>query len=208
MVGSVLLAGQRSGRAAGPLSPLPPIRFDVIRAGEAIGSHEVDFGAVEAGLAVRTRIEIELRVLGVKVFEFRHKSAELWGGDRLQKFESETTDEDRRFFVTGHSTSTGFQINHSKGSDVAPADIMVGSYWRPEIARQKLLIDPRRGRLKEQQLLGKDKVTVTVGSTAIQATRYTVAGLTNGWVAYDTRGRWLSAELKAKGSEILYRLRG
>jgi uncharacterized protein DUF6134 len=208
MIGSVLVAGQRSGRAALALSsPPPPIRFDVFRAGDAIGSHEVDFGTVEAGLTVGTRIDIELRVLGVRVFEFRHKSAELWGGDRLQKFDSETLDEDRRFFVTGYATSAGFKITHRKGSDLAPADIMVGSYWRPEIARQRLLIDPQRGTLKEQQLLGKDRVTIPVGRASVQATRYTVTGLTNGWVAYDNRGRWLSAELKAKGSDILYRLR-
>ena len=85
---------------------------------------------------------------------------------------------------------------------------MVGSYWRPEIARQRLLIDPKRGRLKEQHLLAKDKVTVPVGSASVEATRYTVEGLTNGWVACDSGGRWLSAELKAKGSDILYRLRG
>jgi Family of unknown function (DUF6134) len=209
MVGSVLVAGQRSGRAALALSPPPPpIRFDVFRAGDAIGSHEVDFGAIESGLAVRTRIDIEVHALGVKLFEFRHKSIELWIGGRLQKFDSETVDEDRQFFVTGHATSTGFQITHSKGGDLAPADIMVGSYWRPEIARQRLLIDPKRGRLKEQHLLAKDKVTVPVGSASVEATRYTVEGLTNGWVAYDSGGRWLSAELKAKGSDILYRLRG
>ena len=82
MVGSVLVAGQRSGRAALVLSPPPPpIRFDVFRAGDAIGSHEVDFGAIESGLAVRTRIDIEVHALGVKLFEFstqKHRTLDRW----------------------------------------------------------------------------------------------------------------------------------
>jgi hypothetical protein len=191
-----------------PSVPPSPIRFDVLRAGDVIGSHRVDFGAVQNGLAVRTQIDIEVRVLGVKAFEFRHESTELWADGRLQKFDSETLDDDRGFVVHGMAAGDGFQITHRKGSELAPADIMVGSYWTPEIATQTLLIDPQRGTLKQQRLVGKDTVALMIGNSSVEATRYTISGLTNGRVAYDHRGRWLSAELKRKGSDILYRLRG
>lgn len=191
-----------------PAVPPSPIRFDVLRAGDVIGSHRVDFGAAQNGLAVRTRIDIEVRVLGVKAFEFRHDSTELWADGRLQKFDSETLDDDREFVVHGVAASDGFQITHKKGSELAPADIMVGSYWTPEIAKQKLLMDAKRGTLKQQRLVSKDTVALMIGNSPVEATRYTLSGLTNGWVAYDRRGRWLSAELKKKGTDILYRLRG
>lgn len=207
---SLLVVGYRSASAAftAPSLPPPPIRFDVLRAGDIIGSHQVDFSAVRDGLAVHTEIDIEVRILGVKAFEFRHKSTETWGTGRLRRYESETLDDDSRFFVNGRATADGFQITHRKGSELAPPEIMVGSYWTPEIARQTLLIDPQRGTLKQQRLLGKDTVALVIGSSPVEATRYTVAGLTNGWVAYDHLGRWLSAEIKKKGSDILYRLRG
>jgi hypothetical protein len=99
-------------------------------------------------------------------------------------------------------------MTNRKGVEMAPADIMVGSYWTPEIARRTQLIDPQRGRVKEQQLVSKDAVKIPVASTPVDATRYTLAGLTNGWVAYDNRGRWIAAELEKKGSDIRYRLRG
>jgi Domain of unknown function (DUF6134) len=209
MAGSLLVLGHRSAGAAFavPRVPPPPVRFDVIRAGDVIGTHEVDFTAADDALVVNTRIDIQVHILRVKVFEFRHKSTETWGAGRLQKFDSETLDDDSRFSVNGRATADGFQITHRKGSELAPADIMAGSYWTPEIARQTLLLDPQRGRLKEQQLLSKDTVSVPIGRASVEATRYTLTGLTNGWIAYDERGRWLSAQLKKKGSDILYRLR-
>ena len=210
MACSLLAVGHRSPSAALalPSVPPPPIRFDVLRAGDIIGSHKVDFSAVQDGLAVRTQIDIEVSVLGIKAFEFRHKSTEVWETGRLRTFDSETLDDDSRFIVNGRATAEGFQINHRKGSELAPPEIMVGSYWTPEIARQTLLIDPQRGTLKQQRLVSKDTVALVIGRSPVEATRYTVQGLTNGWVAYDHIGRWLSAELKKKGSDILYRLRG
>jgi hypothetical protein len=210
IAGSLLVLYQRSARAAFamPSVPPPPIRFDVIRAGDVIGAHEVDFGLAGDALSVTTRIEVEVRVLNVKLFEFRHNGTEVWADGRLQKFDSETLDDDSKFFVVGRATADGFRMTNRKGVQMAPADIMVGSYWTPEIARETLLIDPQRGRLKEQQLVAKDAIRIPVASASVEAIRYTLTGLTDGWVAYDDRGRWIAAELKKKGSDIQYRLRG
>lgn len=209
MAGSFILLRERSARAAFavPRVPPPPIRFDVFREGDVIGAHEVDFALSGEALSVATRIEVEIRILGVKLFELRHNGTEVWADGRLQKFDSETLDDDSKFFVVGRAEADGFRMTNRKAVEMAPADIMVASYWTPEIARRRQLIDPQRGRVKEQQLLGKDIVKVSVGSTTVDATRYTISGVSNGWVAYDDRGRWLAAEMNKKGSEILYRAR-
>lgn len=191
-----------------PASLPPPIAFDVLRGGEVIGSHLVDFRGSTGDFSVRTRIDIVVRLLGITVFVFRHDSTEHWRSGRLQTFESKTTDDDSEFFVTGRASGDAFSITHRKGTEMAPADIMVGSYWTPSIARQTQLIDPQRGRLKTQQLLSTDTLAVPVGGKPVETTRYRVIGLTDGWVAYDATGRWLAAEVKKKGADILYRLRG
>jgi hypothetical protein len=208
--GSLLILHWRGARAAFAVPDVAPrpIRFDIVRAGDVIGTHEVDFALSGGALSATTRIEVEVRVLGVKLFEFRHNGTEVWADGRLQKFDSETLDDDSKFFVVGRATADGFRMTNRKGVEMAPADIMVGSYWTPEIARETLLIDPQRGRLKEQQLVAKDAIRIPVASASVEAIRYTLTGLTDGWVAYDDRGRWIAAELKKKGSDIQYRLRG
>ena len=117
-------------------------------------------------------------------------------------------DDDSDFFVTGRATADGFKVTNKKGTEMAPADIMVSSFWTSEIPRQKVLLDAQRGRLKDQTLLGTDTVEVAVVGRTVEATRYRVMGPTNGWVAYDDRGRWLAAEVQKKGADVLYRLRG
>lgn len=210
LAGSFLLFEERSARAAFAVPRITPspIRFDIVREGDVIGAHAVDFALSGETLSVTTHIEVEVRILGVKLFEFRHYGTEVWADGRLQKFESETLDDDSEFFVDGRAEADGFRMSNRKAVEMAPADIMVASYWTPEIARRAQLIDPQRGRVREQQLLGKDMVKVAVGSTIVDATRYTISGVNNGWVAYDDRGRWLAAELNKKGSDILYRARG
>lgn len=204
----------RDGSATGALAPVPalppapppPIRFEVIRGGDVIGSHNVDFEGAGSEFAVITRIDITVRVLGVPAFIFRHESTERWGGGRLQAFDSKTNDDGSDFFVTGRAEGGSFKIVNRKGAEEAPSDIMVGSYWTPLIARQTQLIDPQRGRVKPQQLLSTDVMTIQARNGPVQATRYRVIGVTDGWVAYDAAGRWLAAELKKKGSDILYRV--
>ncbi|HYN38072.1 MAG TPA: DUF6134 family protein, partial [Rhodospirillales bacterium] len=100
-----------------------------------------------------------------------------------------------------------FKLTNRKGEEMATADIMVGSYWTPEIARRSQLIDPQRGRVKTQELLSTDTLAIPVANKPIEATRYRVVGVTDGWVAFDPAGRWLAADFSKKGSDIQYRLK-
>jgi len=207
VAGVVLAAGKRTAVGGEAVSPRRAVRFDVLRGGELIGYHLVEFADAGDGLAVRTDIEIEVRILGIRAFVFRHQSVERWTMDRLQSFDSETVDNDSQFFVRGRAVGDRFQITHRKGKEVAPADIMVASYWRPAIARQTRLIDPQRGRVKDQQLLRRDRIVVPVGDRDLPADQYRLNGVVDGWVAYGDDGDWLAAELKKGGSDILYRRR-
>jgi hypothetical protein len=199
---------QTGSRPRLPSPAPPPIHFDVIRNNDVIGSHKVEFQGASGEFSVRTVIDITVRVLGLTVFIYRHDGTERWRNGLLQAFDSKTTDDDSEFLVTGRAEAGAFRIVHRKGTEMAPPDIMVGSYWTPEIALQSQLIDPQRGRVKTQQLLSKDKMPLQVGRNSIEAMRYRVVGVTDGWVAYDAGGRWVAAELKKKGSDIFYRLSG
>lgn len=210
----LMLNGDKAlAQAAGPRPRLPgrnppPILFDVVRNHDVIGTHRVEFQGNPGEFSVRTIIDINVRMLGVTVFVYRHDSTERWKGGLLQAFDSKTTDDDSEFVVTGRAEAGAFRVVNRKGTEMAPADIMVGSYWTPVIAQQSQLIDPQRGRVKPQQLLSADKMSIQAGTNSIQATRYQVTGVIDGWVAYDAGGRWVAAELKKKGADISYRIPG
>lgn len=187
--------------------PTGGIRFDVLRGDRVVGHHEVDFRVAGSRLQVETRIDVAVSVLAVVVFRYRHLGIETYEGDRLVRFESETDDDGARFRVHGDARPDGFAIATAKGMALAPSDILVGSYWTPRVIEHRLLIDPKRGRVKEQVVSGRERITVAVQGTARAATRYRVSGILTGTVAYDDDGHWVAATLVSKGSEIVYRLR-
>lgn len=203
-----LLVLQRPGWAQ-LLTAVPTggIHFDVLRGDRVVGHHEVNFRVAGSRLQVETRIDVAVSVLAVVVFRYRHLSIETYEDDRLVRFESETDDDGARFRVNGDARSDGFAIATDKGMSIAPSDILVGSYWTPRVVERRLLIDPKRGRVKEQVVSGRERITVAVQGTARAATRYRVSGIITGTVAYDDDGLWVAATLVSKGSEIVYRLR-
>ena len=192
------------------LADVPPggIRFDVLRGDRVVGRHEVDFRVTDRRLQVETRIDVVVSVLAVVVFRYRHLGIETYVGDQLVRFESETDDDGARFRVLGDARPDGFAISTAKGMVMAPSDILVGSYWTPRVIERRLLIDPKRGRVKAQVVAGRERITVPVQTTTREATRYRVSGIITGSVTYDDDGRWIAASLVSKGSEIVYRLRG
>ncbi|MBX3515902.1 MAG: hypothetical protein KF815_03030 [Rhodospirillales bacterium] len=188
--------------------PTGGIRFDVLRGDRVVGRHEVDFRVTERRLQVETRIDVAVSVLAVVVFRYRHLGIETYVDDHLVRFESETDDDGARFRVHGDARPDGFAIATAKGMEMAPSDILVGSYWTPRVIERRLLIDPKRGRVKEQVVAGRERITLPVRGTTRPATRYRVSGIITGSVTYDDDGRWIAATLVSKGSDIVYRLRG
>jgi hypothetical protein len=190
-----------------PAATQSGIRFDLLRYGIAIGDHAIDFQADGDRLEVRNRIDVSVGALGVVLFEFLHSSRESYEGERLVAFDSETTDGDGRFFVSGRASDDGFTVRTRKGTGVLPADTLVASYWSPRVLTRPVLLDPQRGRLKPQVIEAKERISIDVAGESRPATRYRISGVLHGTVVFDDEGRWLAATVMKKNSEIVYRLR-
>jgi hypothetical protein len=209
-LGGLVVAAVPAGAASPSLLATMPQRrlvFEVRGLGRVIGSHEVSAEGTPAAFIVQSDVDIDVRVLGLSVFTYRHTGTETWKNDRLVAFTSTSTGDERTESVVGRATSEGFEVKGRKGVIVAPPDIMVGSYWTPRIMSRHVLLDPQKGVLEEQVILDRERATWPVGNTTEQVTRYRISSILNGEVAYDEAGRWVGAKFKKKGTEIEYRLR-
>lgn len=198
-------AAARARDAATP--PAGRIAFDVVREGTTVGRHVVQIDDCRGGREVRTEIDIVVTLLGVTVYYFRQRTRELWVGDRLSALDGETTEDDASFWVRGRAKADGFEVESRKERKVVPAEIMVATYWRPEICRQRRLLEPKRGRLREQRLLSVRPVTITAGGRETVAEELRIQGILDGACTYDQDGRWLAAWFQKKG-RIEYRAVG
>jgi hypothetical protein len=201
--------GATRSRAAGAAlrrTSSQPLRFDILMEDDVIGSHQVEFDGFGDELLVETRIEIEVKFLFLTLFEYSHRSAETWKADRLEAFASNTNDNGRLDSVIGQARDNGFEVQGRKGTTLAPADVMVGSFWNPDILSHDLLIDPQKGTLEEQVIYDHERTTLIIGGEPCPVTRYRLSSILDGEVYYDDRGRWVGGTFEKKGTNIRYRL--
>jgi hypothetical protein len=194
--------------AAGPLAPPPPVRFDVIALGAAVGRHTVTFSQAGDAFTALTRIDIDARVLGVRLFRYRQETRESWRQGRLQAFTSEGNDDGQDFRTAGQAGEGGFVVDGRTGRVVAPADVMLATYWTPLMLTRAEVINPKRGNLKAQTVRPDGEATVSLGGETRSARRYAITGVLDGTILYDAAGRWVGASFDRKGAAIEYRLAG
>lgn len=183
-----------------------PLRFDILMADDVIGYHQVEFDGFGDELLVETRIEIEVKLLFLTLFEYSHRSAETWKAGRLEAFASNTNDDGRLDSVIGRARENGFEVQGRRGTALAPADVMVGSFWNPDILSRDLLIDPQKGTLEEQVIHDRERITLSIGGEPCPVTRYRLSSILDGEVYYDDRGKWVGGDFEKKGTNIRYRL--
>ena len=183
-----------------------PLRFDILMADDVIGYHQVEFDGFGDELLAETRIEIEVKFLFLTLFEYSHRSAETWKDGRLEGFASNTDDDGRLDSVIGQARENGFEVQGRNGTTLDPADVMVGSFWNPDILSHDLLIDPQKGTLKEQVIHDRARTTMIVGGEPRPVTRYRLSSILDGEVYYDDGGQWVGGSFEKKGTNIRYSL--
>lgn len=211
LVSAALLvgAGTTGSRAAAQAlrrTASQPLCFDILMGDDVIGFHQVKFDGFGDELLVETRIDIKVKLLFLTLFQYSHRGAETWKADRLEAFASTTNDDGRLDSVIGQARENGFEVQGRKGTTLAPADIMVGSFWNPEILSHDLLIDPQKGTLKKQVIHERERTTLTIGGEPRPVTRYRLSSVLDGEVYYDDRGQWVGGNFEKKGTNIRYRL--
>lgn len=203
------VAGSESdAQAAIAAASARPLAFDVLWGGDVIGAHVVRFEAEGGDLRVHSAIDITVKVLWITAFDYHHTSTEVWRDGRLVSFDSETEDNGRSDTVKGAAHGDGFEVTGRRGTLMAPADIIPGTFWNPEIVSRDVVLDPKKGTLEEQVVRGRDRVRIDIGGRPRTVTRYRLDTILNGAIDYDDRGQWAGAWFKKKGGRVHYRLRG
>lgn len=181
-----------------------PIEFQITRGGKAIGSHKITFAQDGPETIVDVAIEIDVRMMVFPVFSYRHRNREVWRDGVLVALDTETNDNGDELFVRARATVDGLEVENRDGVFVAPAEVLPTSYWHPETARQRQLLDTQNGELVDLVVrpLGSDPVLV--GDQAVAARKYDVSGDLDLVVWYTPEGDWAKLMFAARGADIEY----
>lgn len=187
------------------------LNFTVTRDGSEIGTHSVAINTDGANTQVEVNTDIEVKVLFVTAYQFKHKSKEVWNAGQLVSLNSTTNDDgtDKALNVkaengkiTADSTVQGQERRQHADATTLPA-----SLWNPATVKQAALLNTLDGVLMKIQVEDKGMEDVTASGSSVSARRYSLTGELTRDLWFDAKGRLVRVQFPDKtNSEIVYAL--
>lgn len=195
LIASSLLSG--GARSAQSHELPPPLCFRVLSGDSDIGRHRVRFA--RDGEVLRAEIAIDLRVsLGpLTLFEYRHRSREIWRGERLVRIETRTMDDGEQFAVSGRLEGKQFMVRGENGRHALPADVVPTSYWLETSMSRAHWLDTQRG--------VPLALSVERADTENNSRSYMLEGELALTATYGPQGRWQALDFRARDTQVNYR---
>ncbi len=185
------------------------IAFNVIRAGEPMGSHKVTFRQDGDRLNVDIAIDLEVRLAFIPVFRYTHRNSETWENGRLVRLQTTTNDDGTQHKVFAEATDQGLRITDSAGRTyLAPADTLPTSYWNKETISRSELLNTQSGKMMPIRIEHHRESTAALGD----ADHYRLVMIDDNDgtpidVWYDKQSlAWVKLAFEARGTKIDYSL--
>lgn len=178
--------------------------FEVSLDGSPIGYHRFELVPADDGHEVISEASFDVRFLFFNAFRYRHKNTESWSDGCLERIESQTRENDKRFSVTGERDSGGFYIESVGGQQALDSCVMTFAYWNPEFLRQTRLLNPQSGEYLPVTVESLGRRSLVVRGEVVSAAAYRLtARETELTVWYSDDNEWLGLESAAKGGRII-----
>ncbi len=198
-----------AGAAPGTAAPLPSrLEYVVVRDGETVGSHVIDFARDGDATSVRISTNVVVKIAFIPVYRFEHQGIETWKGNQLVALKSQTNDDG-----TPHHVAVAMEGDHLKvagdgAQRTAAATILPASLWNAGIIRQSTLLNTLDGTQMRVSVQDKGEDMVRAGDASVPAHHFTISGGLNRDVWFDRSNRLVRVQFAAKdGSTIVYELR-
>ncbi len=146
--------------------PIPKdskVKFDIIRKNKVIGSHEIEFIKNDDILLVKTKINIEVKVLFIPAYKFSHQSTETWSEGNFIKIDAHTDFEDEReYFIEGREDNDLFLASGMDGKLELDKNILSSNFWNIDVLKQKEIFDTQKGIVRKIKVkdLGYEKIKI------------------------------------------------
>ncbi len=184
--------------------------FAVMRQGSEIGYHRINFRRDGNRLTVDISVDTRVRILGVTVYRFVHRSQEVWEGDRLIALKSETDEDGTPHVLTLASNGAALHGVHNGKPVVVRGDQIPISLWNPTALTRNQLLNSIHGGLMPTVVTKLARIDVKHRGSTVAAEEYLIDAKPDfkRWVAFDPTGTLIHVRLYGgDGSEVTYELR-
>ena len=138
------------------------IEMEIFKDNEQIGESIFFFKQENNKFIVKNKTNFNVKLLGVSIFSVNSKGTEIYIGDQLISFNSETFQNDKKKFVNliFDKKIDKFIIDGSSFQGEASKENIVGNWWNHRLLQTETQISPLSGSVKKQNIefLGKKKI--------------------------------------------------
>lgn len=184
-----------------------PMVFDVLRDGDKIGEHRLDFERQDSTLKVSVATDMAVKFAFLTLFHYEHKRVERWRGGELESLAGMTNDDGKEYEVSfvrkqGHYSRT---INGAEEEIAGP--VSIDSLWSRDLLAGGKLFSAANDQvyLVRSNLLGWETIEVSGGS--VEAEHYKLTGELNRDLWYGSSGELLRVEYENDEGESFVFLR-
>ena len=177
--------------------------YQVMRGGEVIGEQRLTFDRRGDDLTVITDAKVDVKLLGLSLYDFDQHVEEVWQDGKMVSFSSIADDDgqDKKADMARSGEKLTGTYNGKKRE--APFGIYPSSFWNADSVKQTQIIDTSRAKIRAVTIKDKGAATVKLPFGNVKARHYTVDGDMQRELWYDERGVLVAGELIAKdGSTV------
>lgn len=187
------------------------LNYTVTRDGSTIGTHSVTIDANGGATQVAIDTDIEVKVLFVTAYKFKHSSREAWQNGQLMSITSTTDDDGTPKELTVRAENGRLTVDSVvKGQDrrqYATVGTLPASLWNPDTVKQGELLNTLDGQMMQVRIEDKGAATVEAGGKSVDAHHYAISGELTRELWFDAQGRLVRMRFPDKtNSEIVYAL--
>ena len=207
----ILLAGVAltiggGARAALPVPPDRHVAFRIMRHGNCIGTHALDFVSRGSVLDVDITVDVLVSLGPIPFVRYKHHARESWDGERLVGLSSHTDRNGRELSMEAARTASGLSVEGSGTQPyIAPPNAFATTYWR-KASLFGPLIGTQDGGLVHPAISQPRPDPVRLASGAETAAHhYVLTGDLALELWYDSQDAWVGMRFEADdGSVISY----
>ena len=141
---------------------LERIEFDIYRNNKHIGKHIFSFERSENLVSVHSKINFQIKKLGVVLYKYHAEGVEVYKDGKLVKFNSQTNQNKKEKYVNIITQGGEYIIDGSSYKGKAPPDYLLGTWWNHSIVNASAQISAVSGRIIKQKVtfLGKESINI------------------------------------------------
>ena len=182
-------------------------RFEVFLDDEPIGYHHFRLSADSETQRLHSEARFRVKVLGLTLYTYSHRSLELWQHNCLARIDASTDDNGSEFHVRGVRSGTELLLESGPEATGLPGCVMSFAYWNPAILQQQRLLNAQTGEYLSVEVVRLGQSTLEVAGQPVPAQHYRIAtGERDIELWYSRDEDWIGLRSTTRGGrELRYR---